>query len=187
MNMYEKLDLNALISAVGDHDDEAFVELVKRYSPLMNKVISGFADTSLSPDDLFAEATVALHSAALHFDHKRQGITFGLFARICIHRRLIDHLRREEVSHDIVDMDVEVVEAKEQIAEELALRERIESLLSGAKRELSDYEYKVLMLHIQGFKTAAIAEKLGKNAKSVDNAKARIFRRLRELYGSEEI
>ena len=52
---------------------------------------------------------------------------------------------------------------------------------------LSDYEYSVLLLHIQGYKTAAIAKVLGRTAKSVDNAKSRLFRHLRaELADSSD-
>ena len=63
-------------------------------------------------------------------------------------------------------------------------RETADKLISAAHEILSDYEYKVLMLHSQGYKTAQIASALGRDAKSVDNAKNRIFRRLRsELDG----
>jgi DNA-binding CsgD family transcriptional regulator len=45
---------------------------------------------------------------------------------------------------------------------------------------LSDYEYSVLMLYVNGDTTVEIARKLSKDEKSVENAKTRMFRRLRE-------
>jgi DNA-directed RNA polymerase specialized sigma24 family protein len=63
-------------------------------------------------------------------------------------------------------------------------RERLGALFLYARQVLSDYEYSVLLYHIQGYKTSAIAERLGKSSKSVDNAKARVFRRLRQVADS---
>ncbi len=183
MDMNKDQDVSALISETRAGSDSAFYELVKRYTPLMNKVVSGFTDAKLSYDDMFAEATVALHTAAMRFDLDQDGVTFGLFARICIQHRIIDHLRREEPSPELVDVDVDGVESDEMPEDGIVSRERMAELLSSAQRSLSEYEYRVLILHIQGFKTAAIAAKLGKDSKSVDNAKSRIFRRLRRLYG----
>ena len=184
MNEYDNYEVRALIEACRERDDAAFAELVNRYTPLMNKLVSGFDDVALSYDDMFTEATVALHTAALHFDLSKEGITFGLFARICIYRRLKDHVRHAEPSPEIVDFDVEGVEGEQELEEKIVHKERITQLLLSAQKNLSEYEYKVLILHIQGFKSSQRAAKLQKNAKSVDNAKARIFRRLREIYGS---
>ena len=66
---------------------------------------------------------------------------------------------------------------------ELAVKETLEFLLKSARRMLSDYEYSVLMYHIRGYRTADIAKRLSRTAKSIDNAKARIFKRLRGAFG----
>ena len=64
-------------------------------------------------------------------------------------------------------------------------RESFDRIMDSARNLLSNYEYRVLMLHIQGYKTAVIAKTLGRTAKSVDNAKSRIFRRLRQELGGD--
>lgn len=186
MNNYDNFTVDELIKASRAHDDFAFAELAKRYAPMMNKVISGFGETSLSEEDMFAEATVGLHTALLRYDLEQGDVTFGLFARICIQHRLIDLLRREEIRPELVDFNVEEVTSEDEPLEGIVTRERITELLSGAQRVLSEYEYKVLLLHIQGYKTSAIADKLSKTPKSVDNAKSRIFRRLRDIFGKVE-
>lgn len=186
MDNYDKASVKELILASRNHDDSAFCELAKRYAPLMNKVISGFLDSSLSDDDMFAEATVALHTALLRFDTEQDDVTFGLFARICIQHRLIDILRREQARPELVDMNIDEITSEDEPLRGIVSRERITELLLGAQRALSEYEYKVLLLHIQGYKSSAIAKELGKTAKSVDNAKSRIFRRLRQMFGNGE-
>ena len=55
--------------------------------------------------------------------------------------------------------------------------------MQSAEKILSEYEYSVLMYHIRGYRTADIAKRLLRPAKSVDNAKARIFKRLRDAFG----
>ena len=50
----------------------------------------------------------------------------------------------------------------ESVESKIADREEFELILGSAKRLLSDYEYSVLLLHIQGYKTAAIAKALGR-------------------------
>ena len=179
MNVYRNTDISELLLRCRQHDDEAFDELVHRYTPMIRKVISGFGNISADYSELFSEACVALHIAAGRFDLSQKDVTFGLFARICVRNRIVDLLRSSESDMNIADYDVEMMAEGESVESQLADKEDFELVLGSAKKLLSDYEYSVLLLHIQGYKTAAIAKALGKTAKSVDNAKSRLFRRLR--------
>ena len=182
MNQYENADINELIVACRKHDDTAFDELVSRYTPMMRKVTSGFSSTGQGYSELFSEACVALHSAMLRYDLEQSDVTFGLFARICVHHRIVDLVRRESAK-GVVDCDVDGVSDSGSIERGIVERETFEQLMKSAKGMLSDYEYRVLVLHIQGYKTSSIAKMLDRAPKSVDNAKYRIFSRLRLLFG----
>ncbi len=183
MNLYENTDISTLILRCRDRDDEAFDELVRRYTPLMRKVIMSFDRSSYEYSELFSEACVALHTAAGRFDLEQSEVTFGLYARICIRNRIVDLIRVAGSDPDISERDVEGLSYESNLEKRLEEREIFNSLLLSAKDLLSDYEYRVLLLHIQGYKTAAIASMLSRSAKSVDNAKSRLFRRLREEIG----
>lgn len=183
MNLYENTDICSLISLCREHSDEAFDELVRRYTPMMRKVILSFGSLPYEYSELFSEACVALHTAAGRFDVAQQEVTFGLFARICIRNRIVDLIRAAESERAILDRDVEQMAYESNVEKRLEEREMFDTLLLSAKDLLSDYEYRVLLLHIQGYKTAAIASMLSRSAKSVDNAKSRLFRRLREAIG----
>ena len=184
MDVYRNTDISELLLLCRQHDDEAFDELVRRYTPMIRKVISGFGGRSADYSELFSEACVALHIAAGRFDLSQNEVTFGLYARICVRNRILDLLRAAESERNIADYDVEMMAEGESVETKIADREEFDIILGSAKRLLSDYEYSVLLLHIQGYKTAAIAKALGRSAKSVDNAKSRLFRRLRsELSG----
>ncbi len=183
MDLYKDADIGALITGCRRYDDEAFDELVRRYTPMMRKVISSF-DSQYDFGELFSEACVALHSAAQRYDVEQSEVTFGLYARICVRNRIVDLLRSAEAAPSITDCDVEQISDDESVELGIVKRETIDNLLSSAKNLLSDYEYRVLILHIQGYKTAAIAKMLSRSAKSIDNAKSRLFRRLRAEIGS---
>lgn len=182
MNLYDDADIGTLIEGCRGHDDEAFDELVRRYTPMMRKVVSGF-DSQYDFDELFSEACVALHSAAQRYDVGQSEVTFGLYARICVRNRIVDLLRSADAVQSITDCDIEQISDDESVESGIVKRETIDNALASAKNLLSDYEYRVLILHIQGYKTAAIAKMLSRSAKSVDNAKSRLFRRLREHLG----
>ncbi len=188
MSSYENTDIGTLVSLCRERDEEAFAELVNRYTPMMRKVISCFPSSSSAFGEFFSEACVALHSAAMSYDLGQSSVTFGLYARICVHHRIVDLLRVRDVGVKVSRCDVEEVSDADAIESDIVERETVDLLMKSARALLSDYEYRVLMLHIQGYKTSAIAKLLGKNAKSVDNAKSRMFRRLREaLSGISDI
>ncbi len=182
MDMYKNTDIRELILLCRRHDDAAFDELVCRYLPMMRKLVLGIGPSSLEYDELFSEACVAIHIAAQRYDIEQDEVTFGLFARICVRNRLLD-LVRADADRPVGELDVELMGEEDSLEERLVDREIFDKLLGSAKDVLSDYEYQVLLLHIQGYKTSAIASMLSRSAKSVDNAKSRLFRRLRAEIG----
>lgn len=178
MNVNENSLIDDLILRCRQKDDNAFAELVQRYMPMMRKVISDFQNCGIDFDVLFSEACVALHSAAQNYRVEQNNVTFGLYARVCVHHRIVDLVRRES-KNNVVDYDVEMVSDCDAIEKGLVERETVDYLMVSARTLLSDYEYRVFVLHIQGYKTAEIANMLSKTSKSVDNAKSRLFQRLR--------
>ena len=170
-----------LIMLCREHNDEAFGELVRRYSPMIRRAVKNFNGSIYTDGELFAEGCVALHSAANTYTCQ-EGLTFGLYARICVNHRIIDLIRRSNKLRQITECDVELVAVEADVGERMVKREAFNHLLDRARSVLSEYEYSVLVLHIQGYKTAYIAKELGKTPKSVDNAKNRLFRRLRSEF-----
>ena len=185
MEDYKKFAINDLIVRAREHDEDAFAELVARYTPMISKVVAPFSSCGLSADELFSEGCVGLHSAVMRYDLAQRGVTFGLYARVCVYNAVVDSVRRSADS-TLLSEDSEAIDNladNGSIENELAARETLEFLLKSAERILSDYEYSVLMYHIRGYRTADIARRLSRPAKSIDNAKARIFKRLRGAFG----
>ena len=175
----EEKEILDLVTSVREGSDVAFAELVDRYTPLMNREAADFSSSAVSHDEMISEACIALHSAALTYDMSKN-LTFGLYAKICIHRKLIDLMKMRRIPES--DIDVEKITVTSSIDSRLAAEERFNSLLCISRSLLSDFEYRVLIFHVQGYKTAKIAEELSCTGKSVDNAKNRVFKKLREYF-----
>ena len=176
----EKMDIFDLISAFRNGDDNAFSELVRRYTPLLNKEIGIYTTGSVVPSELYTEACLGLHKAALKYDPELH-TTFGLYAKICIHRKIADFFKRKKTIKP--DYDIDKLYVNPSIDTKLASAERFDSLMSESKTILSEFEYKVFVLHVYGYTTCRISEILSVTSKSVDNAKNRIFRKLRKHFG----
>ena len=181
MDLYKDSEVIRLINLARQHDDGAFSELLSRYMPMMNKVICGFVTSNFSYDEAYSEACVALHRAVMSYDFaKSSKITFGLYARICVYRKLLTIASGAKEDPLRVDLDVDMLSSGCNIEQSLVGRERMSKYLDKARGLLSEYEYSVFLLYLDGDSTSEIASKLGKNTKSVENAKARMLKNLRK-------
>ena len=153
---------------------------------MINGVIHHF---SLNADEAFSEACIGFYRAVMSYDLEQSKVTFGLYAKICTERCVIDMLRREgrDVSSYIDDgIDVDSIAVSGGIQSMLENREQMAYFLSIAREELSDFEFEVYRLWMVGYKTADIVEMLSSNAKSVDNAKNRMLTKLRKRLKSND-
>ncbi len=182
MSSYQDFKIEKLIALARERDDSAFSEILSRYMPMMNKVVCGFVTHTVTYDEAYAEACVALHRAVMSYDFERSDkITFGLYARICVYRRLVTLASGAKEDALRVDMDVDMLSNGVSIEQSLVGRERMNEYLDKARKLLSEYEYSVFLLYLDGATTDEIAGKLGKNRKSVENAKTRMLRNLRRV------
>ncbi len=180
MTQYKDSEIEKLIQLSRERDDDAFSEILTRYMPMMNKVVCGFVTSTLNYDEAYSEACVALHRAVMSYDITRADkITFGLYARICVYRRLLTLTSGLKDRSVRVDVDVDLLSTGANIEQNLVLRERMNEYLYKARSLLSEYEYDVFLLYLDGASTDEIGAKLGKNRKSVENAKARMLKSLR--------
>ncbi len=133
-----------------------------------------------------------LLSAVRQYDPDN-GASFHTFAEHCIRKRIIsairsasrmkhfplnDGLSLEQLSED-ASLPFAAIPAIQPSPEELVLaRESKEELYSAFHDRLSGLENKVLDLFLDGLSYQDIAQRLGKDAKAVDNAVQRIRRKM---------
>ena len=180
--------LNALIRRARQNDDEAFEELLKHYTPLIENMTSqftAFCGQSEDREDLRQEAILGFYKALTRYNTEQSEVQFGLYAKECIRNRLtsyLRHLKKHEQVRLLEDEESELLEDAEQDpANRIVEQETYSALYNRVCATLSDYENRVWWMYLSGRTAAEIASQLGKDEKSVQNAVYRIRRKLRSV------
>ena len=177
------------IDAVKNGDVTAFEELLESYEPLIlsetSKVLDKFSGFSGETEELIQEGRLAFYDAAMTYKENAE-VTFGLYAKICVHNRMISYVRKL-TARKRREARLSLLEGRAQSGD------REEGLLSAYERsgevrkfiscEASELENKVFMLYLQRKSYAEIALELGVSAKSVDNALSRVKKKLKKRFG----
>ncbi|MBQ7390800.1 MAG: sigma-70 family RNA polymerase sigma factor [Clostridia bacterium] len=185
MEFKEKNSLAELILAVRSGDESAFEKLVDEYKPMIDGVIRR---SGLDARDVFSEACMSFYRAVSSYELGQSDVTFGLYAKICVQRCVVDIARREgKSSTHLVDsgVDVENIAVSDGVQAMLEHREQTAYFLSVAKEALSDFEFDVYRHWMLGYTTSDTASALGVAAKAVDNAKNRMWAKLRQRLSHE--
>jgi len=179
----------ALITRIQEGSSGAFVRLSELYAPLLESEVARYTHSFSSADleDLRQGALVSLYRAALAYNPEK-GVTFGLFAKICIVNGIADTLRY--VGKKSGTLNIEDIAEEEQFAESSSLnpqslfldKESMRELSRRIQSVLSELEYTIFELYIGGYSYFEIAARVGKSEKSVDNALCRIKIKLKKLF-----
>ena len=179
MERAENDKILSLIFGYRNGDESSFEQLVVMFRPMIDGVIRRF---SLDVDETFSEACMGFLKAVKTYNTESSEVTFGLYAKICVERRIIDMLRKSggDISTRIDgDVDVDAIAVSDGVQAMLEHREQTAYFMRVAREELSDFEYEVYRYWMLGYKSADIAAVLKCTAKSVDNAKNRMMPKLK--------
>ena len=179
------------MAACGDRVAEE--ALVTRYTRLVRTCARPFFLAGGDSEDLIQEGMVALIKAVREFAPEKAAI-FRTFAEICIRNRLYSVLRasardkhkalNQSISLDTPDFDSNSYTsgtsslAQRDPEDFLIDREHTAALLAGVRKQLSEFEAKILGYYLDGLSCREIADTVGKPPKSVDNAVQRIRRKV---------
>lgn len=179
-------EVERLLPLIRRGSNAAFLRLSELYAPLLDSEVARYAGSLSEADleDLRQGASVSLYRAALAYRADR-GVTFGLFAKICIVNGIADSLRYIGKKGGTLSID-ELEESEqpddgEPNPQSLLLdKEFARETRRQIRSALSDLEYEIFEMYISGFSYAEIASRIGKSQKSVDNALCRIKKKLRQ-------
>lgn len=189
MKIHEK-DTDFLLSSLRGGHSDAFSELDAMFEPLQKACVQKIAGSvkDASKEEMMQEARYALYRAALSFSGEQSEVTFGLYAKICIHRALISRFLRKKslptCSLEQLSQETDF-EVKEGLFESDALSALIEeesavALLSRMQEVLSPFEMQVCSMKAEEISAKEIAAALGCTKKSVENALARASLKFRK-------
>ena len=179
-------ELLDMISGVKAGRNENFELLKSRYKPLLSDMASSFESSGAgSKDDLFEEAERALLKAAISFDIDKNGITFGLYAKICIRNALISAKRARDAKKRREDRIAKKQEFKRAQVLESFGSLSADEILERIESSLSDYEKAVFKEYFSDRSAKETAEILGTDERSVNNAVYRIRRKAKSISGGQ--
>ena len=181
--MTDHNNLSELLAQVKNGNQKAYAELSRQYAPMLYSECSRRSDR-MDSDELYQLALIALYGAARTYDESRGGLTFGLYAKICVRRRLDGELRRAgkyRFDEPIAENEASPLASPE---EELIAREDYRELLDAIDRVLTESERAAFTLYLEGKSYSEIAQRLGRTAKSIDGALRRAKEKIRKFNGS---
>ena len=182
-----------LIVRYRDGDTDAMDFIFERYKHLVRKKAKAMFLAGGDNDDLIQEGMIGLYKAIQDYNTDREA-SFATFASMCINRQMITAVAASNrkknmplntyVSYDMPaggdeDSDmrlVDILQSQTELNPEKLLidKEHNRDLKSRLKEVLSTFEQQVLTYYLEGMDYTAIAKKMQKPPKSVDNALQRI-------------
>ena len=191
--MYEmngKKSDEELVALAQNGDKQAVEELLIRHAGLVRGCARGFFLIGGETEDLIQEGMIGLYGAIGDYRPSETASSFKNFAHLCISRRIIDAVKASARKKNAPLNDatsIGVVSAEKEMAasfnpEDLLIlrddRREFRQKISGV---LSDFEFKVTTMYMDGMSCAEICEATGKPGKSVDNALQRSKKKLQEV------
>ena len=187
-------DKLAALAQSGNLDAEE--ALLKKYKDAVRIKANMYYMAGADEDDVMQEGMIGLMKAIRQYSPEREA-SFGTFAEICITRQIISAIRSaDRDKHKALNTSVSLSRPLETGNEEVTLADTLSSgtgespeemlifkdivyyILHNGDNIFSEFEMNVLSEFIKGNDYEKIADKLGKNVKSVDNAMQRTRKKI---------
>ena len=202
---YHTMEDEQLVPLSREGNDRATEELFDRYKNYVRARARSYFLIGADREDIIQEGMIGLYKAIRDYRQEKQ-VTFRAFAEICITRQMITAVKTatrqkhiplnsyvslnkpvfdDDSDRTLIDM---IAAGKNVNPEELLIgQEEYAAIESSMGTVLSDLERQVLALYLAGKSYQQIAETVGRNEKSIDNALQRVKRKLeRCLLAKEE-
>ena len=171
-------------------DKQATEDLLLRHAGLVRGCARGFFLIGGETEDLIQEGMIGLYNAIGEYRQTEGGSSFKNFAYLCVSRRIIDAVKtsaRKKNSPLNNATSIGMIGGAEELSDGLNPEDAL--ILRDDRREfrqkmsgvLSDFEFKVTTMYMDGMSCGEICQATGKSVKSVDNALQRSKRKLQEV------
>lgn len=184
--MTEERDEQLVLQAQAG-DKRAQNEIMYRHAGLVKSLARRFFLVGGETEDLIQEGMMGLFCAIGDYQHREDGKSFKNFAYMCVRNRIIDAVKKATskksvfLSESVALQEGKDLECFHDPAEEMILRDESRELTQMMSRELSNLEFKIMTMYMEGMSCAEICEATGKDRKGVDNAIQRSRRKLQRV------
>jgi len=192
--MYKEILDSELLFLIEENNEEAFTELIDRYSPKINLIIAKYKakglQVGLDISDLYQEGLIGLINAIKTYNKDREA-SFKTYASLVIEREVLDLIKTSDrikykslnsaISLDNFSAEetqslYNVIEVDQNTPELKLINEEEKEEL---KSILTDFELKVYELKIEGKTNKEISTILDRNQRSIENTIQRIKLKLK--------
>ncbi len=200
---YDTLTDEEILCRIQNGDQPAIDYLLEKYKYLVRSKAKALYLIGGDKDDLIQEGMIGLYKAIRDFQTNKDS-TFYSFADLCISRQIYSAIKASNRKKNIplntyISLDspayregndteekdplVDIINQKYiSNPEELVIDKENTSMIEyELVRRLSDLEKRVLSLYMKDLKYVQIAEVLGKEPKTIDNALTRIKTKLNQV------
>lgn len=179
--MQEKI--NQLLKLIKEGDESAFSQLEEIFRPLISvetqNMLVKFEQYRSESDEIRQEARMALYKAAMRYDINDK-VTFGLYAKICVHNRIVSYFRKLRTKKQ---REARILAAQKEspsgYSDYRAAMEESEALQKVVKEDLTALESTVFSMYLDKKSYKEIAAVIGKSEKAVDNAIFRVKKKIK--------
>ena len=183
MSQYSKMSDRELFDSL-PLDGGKVTELISRYMNIVFSNAGRYSDCA-DYEELVSDGMQGLLGAIRNYDESKG--EFAAFAAVCVRNRMRNTIkkafRRNAELSDSSPEEMESIADPAPTPEEVVIEmESRSSLLAVLRSELSDLELRCLEGAALGFTYEEIAQRLGSDKKSVDNALSRARNKLRRFY-----
>ena len=178
-----------LVEKARGGDKHAMDELLLRYAGMVRSKARRFFLLGGETEDLIQEGMIGLYHAIDDYKTEGRNLSFKNFAHLCVNRRIIDAVKTSARKKNMpLNGYVSLLDADEMAIEqgpedELIRNEDKREFYQKISKELSDFEFRVIVMYIDGMSCLEICESTGKSEKSVDNAIQRSKKKLQKMLG----
>lgn len=196
MNVSSSLSDKDMVLKAQEGDLDAEEALMRKYKETVRIKAKMYYMAGADEDDIVQEGMIGLLKAIRQYDEAKEA-SFGTFASICITRQMISAIRsagrdKHKALNTSVSLSEPVKEENGEITVEdtlrtdmaddpetlLVLKDVVYYILHNGDNIFSEFEMEVLNEILKGRNYEQIAQKLGKNPKSIDNAMQRTKKKI---------
>ena len=188
---YDQMTDEELVALAQSGETQAEEYLIRKYERMVQVWSRPYFLQGAEDDDLLQEGRIGLFKAIRDFNHGSSN--FWSFAKLCIIRNIISAIkgttRQKHIPlnsytslyKSVYDSEgdralLEVITDNKVVDPEAIVidREKLKSTKYFISMALSEFEYKVFILYLNGLSYKEMAERLHTHTKSVDNALCRV-------------
>ena len=195
--------INKVVIKAKNGDVESMEYILTLFKPKVTAICREYFLLGADFDDLLQEGMIGVYKAVGGYDINNND-NFAKFVTMCIHHQVQNAVRvanskKNQPLNDYISINIEgrisetdddapklMLQANDKGAEQLTIdKERITLLYQKIRKELSDEQYNVLLMYLNGYSYTEMANKYQTNNKKIDNIIQAIKRKLRALLKGE--